>query len=83
MDIPITSLMSWAFDVFILPFTIMIFIFCMFKALKEGDELMNAGRLKQALPYYEKVMQAADFKVNVIISEMLACGKWTSLLYSF
>jgi hypothetical protein len=35
----------------------------MFKALKEGDELMNAGRLKQALPYYEKVMQAADFKV--------------------
>uniref|UniRef100_A0A452YZX3 Uncharacterized protein n=1 Tax=Aegilops tauschii subsp. strangulata TaxID=200361 RepID=A0A452YZX3_AEGTS len=38
------------------------------KALKEGDELMNAGRLKQALPYYEKVMQAADFKVNVIIS---------------
>ena len=46
----------------------MIFLFCMFKALKEGDELMNAGRLKQALPYYEKVMQAADFKVNVIIS---------------
>lgn len=35
----------------------------MLKALKEGDELMNTGRLKQALPYYEKVMQAVDFKV--------------------
>jgi predicted negative regulator of RcsB-dependent stress response len=35
----------------------------MYKALKEGDDLMNAGKLKQALPYYEKVMQAADFKV--------------------
>ena len=34
------------------------------EALKEGDELMNTGRLKQALPYYEKVMQAVDFKVQ-------------------
>lgn len=33
------------------------------KALREGDEMMNTGRLKQALPYYEKVMDAVDFKV--------------------
>ena len=33
------------------------------KALREGDEMMNTGRLKQALPYYEKVMNAVDFKV--------------------
>nr|CAB3461650.1 unnamed protein product [Digitaria exilis] len=31
-------------------------------ALREGDEMMNTGRLKQALPYYEKVMNAVDFK---------------------
>jgi hypothetical protein len=35
----------------------------MLKALREGDEMMNTGRLKQALPYYEKVMNAVDFKV--------------------
>jgi hypothetical protein len=35
----------------------------MLKALREGDELMNTGRLKQAMPYYEKVMKAVDFKV--------------------
>jgi len=34
----------------------------MLKALREGDEMMNTGRLKQALPYYEKVMNAVDFK---------------------
>jgi hypothetical protein len=33
------------------------------KALREGDEMMNTGRLKQALYYYEKVMDAVDFKV--------------------
>ena len=31
--------------------------------MREGDEMMNTGRLKQALPYYEKVMDAVDFKV--------------------
>ncbi|AQK93183.1 protein ENL isoform X1 [Zea mays] len=34
------------------------------KALREGDEMMNTGRLKQALPYYEKVMDAVDFKTE-------------------
>ncbi|GJM88440.1 hypothetical protein PR202_ga04500 [Eleusine coracana subsp. coracana] len=35
------------------------------EALREGDELMNIGRLKQALPYYEKVMNAVDFKTEL------------------
>ncbi|OEL37851.1 hypothetical protein BAE44_0001130 [Dichanthelium oligosanthes] len=34
-------------------------------ALREGDEMMNTGRLKQALPYYEKVMDAVDFKTEL------------------
>ncbi|PVH62464.1 hypothetical protein PAHAL_3G300800 [Panicum hallii] len=34
------------------------------EALREGDEMMNTGRLKQALPYYEKVMNAVDFKLS-------------------
>jgi hypothetical protein len=34
---------------------------------------MNAGKLKQALPYYEKVMQAADFKVP--LTESILCLK--------
>ncbi|KAL6620155.1 hypothetical protein ACP70R_035294 [Stipagrostis hirtigluma subsp. patula] len=35
------------------------------EALREGDQLMNTGRLKQALPYYEKVMKAVDFKTEL------------------
>ncbi|CAD6333964.1 unnamed protein product [Miscanthus lutarioriparius] len=35
------------------------------EALREGDEMMNTGRLKQALPYYEKVMDAVDFKTEL------------------
>ncbi|WVZ98312.1 hypothetical protein U9M48_043773 [Paspalum notatum var. saurae] len=35
------------------------------EALREGDEMMNTGRLKQALPYYEKVMNAVDFKTEL------------------
>ncbi|VAH06892.1 unnamed protein product [Triticum turgidum subsp. durum] len=50
------------------------------KALKEGDELMNAGRLKQALPYYEKVMQAADFKMLLVIC-LYSCFIVVSLSY--
>uniref|UniRef100_A0ACD5TAF2 Uncharacterized protein n=1 Tax=Avena sativa TaxID=4498 RepID=A0ACD5TAF2_AVESA len=49
------------------------------KALKEGDELMNAGRLQQALPYYEKVMQAADFKTEV---HGMAALQWSICLDS-
>nr|BAJ90596.1 predicted protein [Hordeum vulgare subsp. vulgare] len=49
------------------------------KALKEGDELMNAGRLKQALPYYEKVMQAADFKTEL---HGMAALQWSICLDS-
>ncbi|WVZ98313.1 hypothetical protein U9M48_043773 [Paspalum notatum var. saurae] len=37
------------------------------EALREGDEMMNTGRLKQALPYYEKVMNAVDFKFGLTI----------------
>ncbi|XP_022923269.1 uncharacterized protein LOC111431010 isoform X1 [Cucurbita moschata] len=31
-------------------------------ALKEGDSLMNVGRLKEALPYYESVMDKLNFQ---------------------
>ncbi|KAL5202752.1 hypothetical protein ABZP36_013704 [Zizania latifolia] len=49
------------------------------EALKEGDELMNAGRLKQALPYYEKVMQAVDFKTEL---HGMAALQWSICLDS-
>ncbi|KQK06568.1 uncharacterized protein LOC100843051 [Brachypodium distachyon] len=49
------------------------------EALKKGDELMNAGRLKQALPYYEKVMQAADFKTEL---HGMAALQWSICLDS-
>ncbi|KAM0850420.1 hypothetical protein ACQ4PT_053090 [Festuca glaucescens] len=49
------------------------------EVLKEGDELMNAGRLKQALPYYEKVMQAADFKTEL---HGMAALQWSICLDS-
>ena len=56
-------------------------IFYMFKALKVGNELMNAGRLKQALPYYEKVMQVADFKVPFYRStELILCIKINAII---
>ncbi|KAK7404414.1 hypothetical protein VNO78_05296 [Psophocarpus tetragonolobus] len=32
------------------------------EALKDGDLLMNAGKLKEALPFYEKVMDKLTFK---------------------
>ncbi|KAH7528062.1 hypothetical protein FEM48_Zijuj05G0031800 [Ziziphus jujuba var. spinosa] len=32
------------------------------KALKDGDELMDVGKLKDALPYYEKVMDKMMFQ---------------------
>ncbi|XP_006654339.3 zinc finger CCCH domain-containing protein 18 isoform X1 [Oryza brachyantha] len=49
------------------------------QALKEGDELMNTGRLKQALPYYEKVMQAVDFKTEL---HGMAALQWSICLDS-
>ncbi|KAF2930540.1 uncharacterized protein [Oryza sativa Japonica Group] len=49
------------------------------EALKEGDELMNTGRLKQALPYYEKVMQAVDFKTEL---HGMAALQWSICLDS-
>ena len=33
------------------------------QALKDGDSLMNIGKLKEALPYYEKVMDKLVFQV--------------------
>ncbi|KAL2988952.1 hypothetical protein AAZX31_11G112100 [Glycine max] len=36
------------------------------EALKDGDLLMNVGKLKEALPYYEKVMDKLTFQVNVL-----------------
>lgn len=53
------------------------------KALKEGDELMTAGRLKQALPYYEKVMQAVDFKVFYYRNDILLQKKCHKKIYIY
>ncbi|PRQ37260.1 hypothetical protein RchiOBHm_Chr4g0400611 [Rosa chinensis] len=36
------------------------------KTLKDGDSLMNVGKLKEALPYYEKVMDKLPFKVMLL-----------------
>uniref|UniRef100_A0A0A9CV44 Uncharacterized protein n=1 Tax=Arundo donax TaxID=35708 RepID=A0A0A9CV44_ARUDO len=49
------------------------------EALREGDELMNTGRLKQALPYYEKVMKAVDFKTEL---HGIAALQWSICLDS-
>ncbi|XP_062083042.1 uncharacterized protein LOC133789280 isoform X2 [Humulus lupulus] len=32
------------------------------EALNDGDSLMNTGQLKEALPYYEKIMEKLPFK---------------------
>ncbi|KAL0397617.1 UNVERIFIED_CONTAM: hypothetical protein Scaly_0210100 [Sesamum calycinum] len=34
------------------------------KALKDGDSLMNLGKLKEALPFYEEVMEKLAFRPN-------------------
>ncbi|KAL5543679.1 hypothetical protein UlMin_007463 [Ulmus minor] len=44
------------------------------EALKEGDSLMNLGRLKEALPYYEKVMEKLTFKSEL---HGLAALQWS------
>lgn len=31
--------------------------------LKDGDSLMGSGKLKEALPYYQKVMDKMPFQV--------------------
>lgn len=36
------------------------------QTLKDGDSLMNVGQLKEALPYYEKVMAKLPFKVMLL-----------------
>lgn len=36
------------------------------QTLKDGDSLMNVGKLKEALPYYEKVMDKLPFKVMLL-----------------
>ncbi|KAK7257975.1 hypothetical protein RIF29_32331 [Crotalaria pallida] len=44
------------------------------EALKDGDLLMNAGSLKEALPYYEKVMDKLTFKSEL---HGLAALQWS------
>ncbi|KAI9115253.1 hypothetical protein K1719_013572 [Acacia pycnantha] len=44
------------------------------EALKEGDSLMNAGKLKEALPFYEKVMEKLTFKSEL---HGLAALQWS------
>lgn len=36
------------------------------QALKDGDSLMNVGELKEALIYYQKVMDKLPFKVMLL-----------------
>ena len=66
-SVPSIFVTSWTFAVFIFALMHMSLVcickIVIWKALREGDEMMNTGRLKQALPYYEKVMDAVDFKV--------------------
>lgn len=44
------------------------------KTLKDGDSLMNVGQLKEALPYYEKVMAKLPFKSEL---HGLAALQWS------
>ncbi|XP_054816036.1 uncharacterized protein LOC129315909 [Prosopis cineraria] len=44
------------------------------ETLKEGDLLMNAGKLKEALPFYEKVMEKLTFKSEL---HGLAALQWS------
>nr|XP_023911386.1 uncharacterized protein LOC112022998 [Quercus suber] len=44
------------------------------EALKDGDSLMNIGKLKEALPYYEKVMDKLTFKSDL---HGLAAIQWS------
>ncbi|KAJ4711520.1 Cytochrome C oxidase subunit [Melia azedarach] len=44
------------------------------KALKDGDSLMDSGQLKEALPYYEKVMKKMAFKSEL---HGLAALQWS------
>ncbi|CAM0955768.1 unnamed protein product [Alopecurus aequalis] len=57
------------------------------EALKEGNELMNAGRLKQALPYYEKTelhgMAALQWSIclDSLCRSKEAMGMYSKLKY--
>uniref|UniRef100_A0A2N9IWB8 GPI ethanolamine phosphate transferase 1 C-terminal domain-containing protein n=1 Tax=Fagus sylvatica TaxID=28930 RepID=A0A2N9IWB8_FAGSY len=44
------------------------------EALKDGDSLMNIGKLKEALPYYEKVMDKLTFQSEL---HGLAALQWS------
>ncbi|KAK7312315.1 hypothetical protein VNO77_36089 [Canavalia gladiata] len=44
------------------------------EALKDGDSLMNVGKLKEALPYYEKVMDKLTFQTEL---HGLAALQWS------
>jgi len=35
------------------------------KALKDGDSLMDGGKLKEALPFYEEIMNKLPFQVTL------------------
>ncbi|CBI35145.3 unnamed protein product, partial [Vitis vinifera] len=49
------------------------------QALKDGDSLMNIGKLKEALPYYEKVMDKLAFQSEL---HGLAALQWSICLDS-
>ncbi|KAG2671772.1 hypothetical protein I3760_13G010800 [Carya illinoinensis] len=44
------------------------------EALRDGDSLMNLGKLKEALPYYEKVMEKLTFQSEL---HGLAALQWS------
>ncbi|XP_071725087.1 uncharacterized protein [Rutidosis leptorrhynchoides] len=49
------------------------------KALQDGDRLMDSGKLKEALPYYEKVIDKLPFKSDL---HGLAALQWSICLDS-
>ncbi|KAK9169836.1 hypothetical protein Syun_001976 [Stephania yunnanensis] len=44
------------------------------KALRDGDRLMDSGRLREALPYYEKIMEELPFQSEL---HGLAALQWS------
>lgn len=44
---------------------------CCLQALKDGDSLMDSGKLKEALAYYEKIMNKLPFQVTLSRNRLL------------
>lgn len=49
------------------------------KALKDGDSLMDVGKLKEALPFYEEIMNKIPFQVT---QKRVFFSSWVHMLDS-